>query len=522
MSREREKEYKPLSFSTTMRNPSRIASFLNCLLHYEGQSLTNEIIDKVVIDLISKKLYIPVIVNKDTSFKTKLNSDEDFSLEEATKIKELSPQSHKEAGFDKGWPSRFDTWYKLSMEFGFVYYEINKPIVISTTGHMLVDAFNEVPINDEKIQKVFLNALVKYQTNSPFRKNANENVPLPLLLNVIQKLKNDTTESDAGICIKELPLIICSPDNDAERVYLDIKELRKKFGFTYSDEIIYEKCLQLLGAGEDKKKRFKIEQITGEAIDEFIRKMRITGIISLRGNGRFLDFNHFEIEIIKYVLENYSYCKSFSTKKEYFDYVGSIDNKIIAFTTEISADMTDVRLQTLHTWAKEHKKEEIFSELRISCGKAESKNAILRLIDKPTRFEFLTSIALVQNFEGLKVLPNYHVDDEGLPTFTASGGIADIECKDDECNPLIEVTLMTSKSQAVNEVPAITRHLQETIAKNPNKICFSILVAPSIHQDTKYMVDFSKFQYNLDILALNIEEFITCIKSKDCVKEIIM
>lgn len=43
MPRERAAEYKPLSFSTTMRNPTRIAGFLNCILPFEGKILTNEI-----------------------------------------------------------------------------------------------------------------------------------------------------------------------------------------------------------------------------------------------------------------------------------------------------------------------------------------------------------------------------------------------------------------------------------------------------------------------------------------------
>ncbi len=188
------------------------------------------------------------------------------------------------------------------MEFGFISYEMNKPIIISTTGHMLVDALNESPINNNKIQKVFLNALMKYQTSNPFRKNANENVPLPLLLRVIKLLKDDPEENDAGVFRSELSLIICWANNDAEALYQKIKDVRHQYGFTYGDEVIYDICLDLLGAGEDKKKRFKIDQITGEAVDEFIRKMRITGIVSLRGNGRFLDFNSFEIDKINYIL----------------------------------------------------------------------------------------------------------------------------------------------------------------------------------------------------------------------------
>ena len=42
----------------------------------------------------------------------------------------------------------------------------------------------------------------------------------------------------------------------------------------------------------------------------------------------------------------------------------------------------------------------------------------------------------------------------------------------------------------------------------PDKIVFSILVAPAIHADTKYMAGYSKYQYNVDILTYAIEEFI--------------
>ena len=519
---ERAKEYKPLSFSTTMRNPARIAAFLNCILPYEGQILTNELIDQVAINLIRKKLYVPVIVTKTPEWKSILNSDEEFDVQTAVEIEEQSPQQHKEAGFDKGWPSRFDTWYKLSMEFGFVYYEMGKQIVISQTGHMLIDAFNEVPANDSKIQNVFLNALMKYQTSNPFRKNANDNVPLVLLLQVIKLLKEDPIENDAGILRSELSLIICWPDNDAERLYRTIKELRAQYSYNYSDEVIYDECLQLLGAGEDKKKRFKIEQITGEAVDEFIRKMRITGIISLRGNGRFLDFNQFEADKINYILENYSTYTRYTSREEYFRYMGAIDAHILTATTIQEENINDVRTKTLNEWAKNYDKQHIFNELLIVCSKrGESRNPVLRVIDKPTRFEFLISIALKQNFEGLIVCPNYHVDDEGLPTFTASGGLADIECFDTDCNPLVEVTLITARTQATVEMPAITRHLQEAVTKYPDKIVFSILVAPAIHADTKYMAGYSKYQYNVDILTFTIEEFVRLINNRNKIRNML-
>ena len=280
--------------------------------------------------------------------------------------------------------------------------------------------------------------------------------------------------------------------------------------------------MDLLGATDEQRNRFKINQITGEAVDEFIRKMRITGVVSLRGNGRFIDFNSFESEKINYILDNYGNYETYTTKESFFEYIGAIDTNVVSLTQPVDeAAITDVRITTLNRWAEEYSKEDIINELNVVCGNGESRNAVLRIIDKPTRLEFLTSIALKQHFIGLNVQPNYHVDDEGLPTFTASGGVADIECYDTNCNSLVEVTLMCARNQATNEMPAITRHLQEAIEQSPQSTIFSMLVAPSIHADSKYMAAFSKHQYGVDILTLTISEFIEQITAREHIIEML-
>lgn len=519
MPRERRPEFKPLSFSTTMRNPARIAGFLACMLPYEGQILTNAVIYKVAAALIKKKLYQPRYIYRTPGLKAVLNEEREFTDREAAEIMRNSPQNHKEAGFEKGWPSRFDTWYKLPMEFGFLYYEMNQPIVISATGHLLIRAHNEDPADDGVIQTIFLNALVKYQTNNPFRKNANDNSPLVLLLQVIKLLKDDPEENGAGIFRKELSLVICWPGRDARALYRTIKELRRRHGFAYGDEVIYDICLGLLGA-EGRRNRFKITQITGEAVDEFIRKMRITGVVSLRGNGRFLDFNSFEAGKIGYILTCYAAYEAYTEKEAFFRYIGTIDPIIVSLTRPVDVQAADdARTAALNRWAEEYSAESIVNELNIVCGRGESRDPVLRIIDPPTRLEFLTGIALKQHFPGLDVRPNYHVDDEGLPTFTASGGMADIVCHDADCTVLVEVTLMCARNQATNELPAITRHLQETLELNPAVTAFSMLVAPSIHPDSEYMAGFSKHQYGVDILTLTVHELIAKIQLHDRISQ---
>ena len=105
--RGREAEKKPLSFSTTMRNPNRIVNFLNCLLPYENKILTHDIIMEVVHAAIKEKLYKPMVVNRTSDLMYIYKSEElKFSEDQLDYIVDKSPQKHKEAGFDYGWDSR--------------------------------------------------------------------------------------------------------------------------------------------------------------------------------------------------------------------------------------------------------------------------------------------------------------------------------------------------------------------------------------------------------------------------------
>ena len=527
MIKEMKSKAKPLSFSTTMRNPDRIALFLNQILPFENHILTDDIIMDIVKNIIKNKLYKPYYIDRNPNLKTVFYDDDlSFTDDQVNEIIVHSQQKHKEAGFGYGWPSRFDTWYELPKEFGFLYYEMNEPIKISNIGHMLVDALNEETPNSKKVQNVFLNSLMKYSTNNPFRKNSNSNVPLILLLEVIGMLKNDPDENDAGVYRQELSLFICWKDNDSKRLYKKIKEIRKKVRFTYSDEYIYDICLEELGCATEEekeisKKYYKMSKICGEAVDEYIRKMRSTGILSLRGNGRFLDYNSFEQKKIDYVLKNYSKKIEFDNRKDYYEYIGEIDNNILNINEEDNVPKKDeVKLEMLRKLSKEYSKDSIFNELVLLSNKRESTDKLLKFISGPTRLEFLTSIALLQNFKNIVVLPNYPVDDEGLPTMTAGGDTPDIVCYDGEYDSLFEVTLMCGRSDQVNnEIIPIRRHLIDRLKKNNNS--FSVFIAPVIHEDAKEAIEWYKHKDNVDIIAYSILEMIKIFKEKDKLSELL-
>lgn len=518
----REPEKKVLSFSTTMRNPERIAYFLTALLDFEGSILTHDVIMNIVKKVLQLRLYRPIYVKNHTEFSTKFdNLEQIFSDEELEQIIHNSPQSHKERGFDKGWESRFDTWYKLMSEFGFCYYAKDRILIISQAGRMLISSCYDIEnhqfkenIDGELISSVFLNALAKYEVGNPYKKNLNHNAPFRLLLKLLLKfVENNMT----CLSVKEIPILLCWGNNDIQSLFDYIVALRVETfeatqrNFSYSNEFIYEKCLELLDS--QNRDRFKMSQIMGEAVDEYIRKMRITGLISIRGAGRFIDINHNQMQKIEHILltaTNFTGVyldDSDENRFAFYEYMSQIDTTLI--TPSYSATEESVKITKLREFANTYSKEQVENELRIVCFKKTSRDSLLKIIDNPLRLEFLTAIYLCQSFDNLDVVPNYKCDDEGVPTFTASGGMADIVASDRNTESYVEVTLIQNRAQTTNEMIPIERHLYENIQNSQNtKDKFSIFIAPTIHQDAIRYAQFAKNSKNLNIPYYSIEDFI--------------
>jgi len=496
-------EYKPLLFTTTLRNPERIKWFLNVLKNYNGQVLTNKLATRVAGEIIQQGLYKPLRLS--SRIREKINNGTLLDDHEVIQILENNPQNHKEAGFDHGWPSRFDTWFKIAKQLGFVYYNIGERITFSDIGLKFAD--NEHP---EFEQQAFLNAFAKYQTNNPFRRVLNENIPLVLLLEVIQRLNADSDYTTTGISRLELPLLLCWRDNDAEALYTKIKEIRILYGFNPSWEVILDECDQLTGGRHASQKDTTIML---ELPDEFIRKMRLTGLVTLRGGGRFIDLNNKELDLIEYVVTNYSTYDKYQDDREYFDYLAQIDPKLVSGVDIKTIDI-EVEKVLLQKWLEQYDWESIKSELLIlGQSNKSSRDEVLRIISGPLRFEFLTALGVLARYPHIKIVPHYISDDEGLPISHAPGNNSDIECYEQEtlCT-LLEVTLLNGTVQAQREVLPVARHLHDK--KSAFDSAVSFLIAPDIHQDTARYVKILKYDEGIDIYSLSIGEFIRWLEEK--------
>ena len=499
----RQAEYKPLLFTTTMRNPERLKSFLSIFNEYDGEILTNDIIDKVAKKLIQKGLYQPMKISD--IIKDKWKNDIELSEVETEKVFSDNPQSHKEAGFEDGWPSRFDTWFKIAKELGLVWYWVDEEIKFSESGKMLLDKGK--PENE---LMVFANAFAKYQRQNPFRRVLNKNVPLILLIQTIKFLNNDPEYHGAGISRLEIPLLLCWQDDNAERLYREIKKMRKKYGFSPSNEVVLEICYNLLN--ETKRDD---DSILGDYPDDFIRKMRLTGLFSLRGGGRFIDINTKEVATVNYILENYISYPEFETEKDFFDYIGKIDTNLIA-TLSVYISPVKTTKAELEKWVNYYEWESIKNELLNLAQKRSSEDDILRVIEQPLRLEFLTSLAILKKLPNVEVKPNFVSDDEGLPTSFASGGSPDIECLEDQDTILVEVTLLTGTQQHIRESFSVHRHLEEYVKRGTKS--YAVFISPKSFIDTERYFDFIK-KDGFEVRISNIDKFVISLETKATLNE---
>jgi hypothetical protein len=519
----RKAKYKPLLFTTTVRNPSRVKALLCVLKKYNGQRLTNNLAEVVMGEIIKYGLYRPtrkITHNVEKKWGTKRVSESSpigikkLSDQEVKRLLKNNPQNHKEAGFDKGWASRFATIFDFAKELGFVYYWVNEKIEFSKIGLKLAESIeittkNDFLLMDEKHpeleQQAFLNSLVKYQRNNPFVKVLNDNVPLVLLLQVIRKINADSDFNSSGISKLELPLIIFWKNSNADELYQLIRKLRNKYGYQPTWEVIVDICVKEIMDGEFKK--FKPKSIMSEYPDEFIRKMRLTGLISLRGGGRFIDINQNEITKINYVLKKYSSYPKFTSEKEYFDYASQIDDNLISLKRKKITTLS--KSGFVEKWVKEFEWKVIKKEITNLANKNLSKHNILKYLPNPVRLEFLTALAIKSQLPKVVVIPNYPIDDEGVPTSTAGGtnNTGDIECFEGENCVLIEVTMSAGRVQTMMEIWPISRHLEKFIENNNNQsMCY--FVAPSIYVDSLRQIDYVRNTYNLNIKPNTIKEFL--------------
>lgn len=516
----RNPSFKPLLFTTTLRNPARLKYFIKVLNNYENRKLTNQLAIEIVQNCIKEKIYKPIkSFQRHPELARIYNSSDPFTVGQAHNLIEASEQHHKEAGFDKGWASRFHTIFGICREFGLAWYQApliqNEFIKITSLGKKLIEdvVFENIPEpwNDDVIsdneQFIFTHALTKYQRNNPFRRVLNEVKPLSLLLRTIKLLNEDNEIAIAGISRRELPLLLFWKNNDAKQLYLEIKNIRQRYRARPSDEIILGICDRLNGGRRFNS--FQDKTIMNDLPDDFIRKMRITGLLSFRGGGRFLDINLNRASLVEYVINNYSKCEIFNSEEKYFKNISNEDSFLLNYNLSIQEVASEGQL---NFWINKFGWETIKEELTILAKRGSTQNDELKPIPNYLRLEFLTALAIKAKCTNTKVIPNYKSDDEGKPYHQALGRRFDIECEENNVKYFIEVTLIDNSEQVVKETNKIERKISDYLNGRKMEL-LTHFVAPKIHTDTINYCDWLRDKKKIYVTSNKIIDFINKIET---------
>lgn len=570
------KRRKPISFDTTLRNPSRIPQFISILSKFEGKVIDDQLALELEGEIIRQKIFQPTsstLGNYVKSYNSKFFFlAEDQSIHASENVKnyykeweESNPgemelgkiiyllkntiTAHKDKGWKGGWESRIHTQFNFLNELGFVRVVKGERVQISPNGKLMITCYTDGYPNEESYdesfeQSSFLNAFAKYQINNPYRKNTIQVNFFPLVLNVIKYL--DEKYKRPGISRQDLPFLITWGNDDYETLAEYIYAFRQKFGYNTSDELVYEYAMNLMDdstpnnivapASElfinSKKNDYKFERIMNETPDEVIRKLRLTMLISLRGAGRFIDINKNEQEKVEHILKMYSKNINFGKDiDKYFDFMGSIDKQLSfsEFDGE-TQDEKDAKEKAIENWAVEYDWDFLKNEMINSVEKTNTTHLILKYIKETARLEFLSAVVIKKALPKLKVIANYKADDQGIPFNTASGGKnnqigADIDIFEGRIHAILEPTISKTRSfQVEHELPSIRNHVMKTAEKDIKDKTefnewFCLFIASNISRDVGDQVALIRGLNKVEIYPWDIVDFIEYSKNVVSIKD---
>jgi len=507
---------KPLLLATAVRNPERFPAFLASLKTFDGSIFDETVACNVAQTLIRIREYNPVtaIKNVPELKKYKNNSlemtDKDALIAVKWALENLS--GHGVGGFPKkSWGGRVIEWFGLMQELGAVRIEKGKKIRFSKSGNDMARIYSDTSIKNSNalVENFWLNGMIKLQQKSPFRSGNTKNRPFVLMLDVILRLKNMFGSHNPGLSRAEISFLLSWNNNDSQEFLNYILKIRKLYGKQLSSDLVYDLVMtdvhMLKG---ESKTRFKKPQIVQDIVDDWMRKSRMTGIIQLRGLGRYLDVLPEEMDKVHYIVQNYRNFNSEMNPDKYFETIASFDEKIKFSEIDHIIDHINEKMKTINTFAKELSWSELIYELSVlNGGRKTSRNKLFKLIRDPLRLEFLSAIATRKSFPNALIEANYSADDEGLPKSTAIGDTPDLFVKDLTSGATIEVTLQTNKSQATNEIPAISRHLADIKKRDKCNDYFTIFVAKALHPDSIFMSEFAYARDNQLISTYGINDF---------------
>ena len=506
---------KPWSISTTIRNPERIIRFLRTLNRLENELFVFDTQSKFQIMLIQDRNYKPSDM---TEQENKIFNDPsiEFTYKDAKNI--FEKQNYEDP------PMRGRTSFSPLSKMGLCVGSSEIPIKLTNFGKNFLS-------RPEYMGEYFFNYFLKWQLPNPVESTMKEYNIKPFLgtLHLIKNV-NDlckiANKNANGISKQEFDLFVPTLVNYKDisdqaqkimtyRKYKTIEE-KKKYQKTFVEDFMAN------GEKPNNDNPDKMIKNLHDYGDNAIRYFRMTKYIRIRGNGNFVDLeDRRNIEITELLNSDNAASGKFDNSLQYTEYLGDQTKPALPWNTNpILQKINDNLVVEVSNTVKQMSKLEIDkptmpevknitlqqqnSNLReylvglqkiIAYHDMDDVNNISKCIDdltniyqKNTRhsveLEKQTALAFMALNDSNKIKPNYPVGDDGEPTFTAPGGMADLECYYKNFNMICEVTMLKDRAQWINEGQPVMRHLREFEDVNKDKNSYCLFIAPRIHEDT--------------------------------------
>lgn len=513
------------SFNTTVRNPERMEALLRILAEMEGVTFDAAGQERFFGLQIKKRFYQPTrgTLGEDLALAV-YNSDQNEYLSDdiVARILQRYRGSVDSAG-------RGRTAVAVLNRFGLsIALQSHGPVVITPLGKKWLSG----EIDDEEL---FSRFFLRWQYPNPIESGYNDFdiKPFPAVLHLIndvnQRWKN-LGNDPVGLSKDEYRLFALSLQTEsgiqsASEQIIEFrqhsKSLSGKDRTDYINNFIRQRAIRVFGYTNEESLRKQVGNLKDYA-DSSLRYFRTSGIIALRGSGRYVDIAADKKAEVDSIISKVPLPSvDFASAEEYLNYLGDLSYELpwqnetdlrnisenLTSVLQTEAEESSVAFDTAELDSKTLSQQVSILKEKINDVRIEKLRSLrhdLEVLDEAIEklsnitssryetvtarpsldFEWYVSRALMVLNDAVKIEPSFKVGDDGLPT-GFRGGVSDIECEYNSFGMTVEVTLLNGRDQWYAEGQPVMRHLRDFEEKLPeDKKAFCIFVAPFIHRDT--------------------------------------
>lgn len=525
---------KAWSISTTIRNPERIPDFVRVAGKIAGRSWDARTQEDFYAWAIALRVVTPETNNLSVSSLRILESDqEEIPFDKARII--FDEKRYEDP------PMRGRQQMAPLSANGLVSTD-GGTVKITKLGQLIID-------EKVTFSELMLNFALKFQVPQPQHKKYTIASgycirPFAGTLALIQKV-NDQWEKESNkpvglkweeFCIFAPTLIDFNRIDSQARLIVDIRNMVSKGkNQAEKDSIWKSQVTKYLATVLDTNEKLNYETLTDtlrDYGDNTYRYFSQSQFLKLRGGGNYVDISEISAAQVSMLIEDSEFEPvHLQTKSEYEDYVGDLESFTPPWSTPertavVKAKLNDLlavkgiefsrrpnskvkfaypsllreneEISLLRTALREANSNELVrssttSEFLANCAsdfellsnRKDVEGAAERRLNRPTQLEWISYKALLAINDLVSIKPNFPMDDEGFPTFTAGSGVADLEAYYSDFNLICEVTMLNNRDQWVAEGQPVQRHLFEFSRKYSDKEALCIFIAPTLHRDTR-------------------------------------